>query len=381
MKKLTESQVKNIKEKLIKSQNELIRKNRIKKDNTWYYGSITYNGIKDIRYLSNEDQDEDIKDIRYVFNEEDIYNGINDIKYLFNENEDKITHNSNIKYKGIKDMRYLFNENEDKITHNSNIRCLLNENEDKESPFKSIVEDIKRGLYYVEKMNNLSTLDIKSIKEKSMKFKNELFKNNNNNNNNKIKKRSFKDLNEYKRIKDIRYLFNDNIYKGIIDIRYLFNEDYYVKMLDTKNIKGEFSKLSNNLVKACTKDIRYMVDHINNGEKLRERPINLEDIRDKFIAYNDNLPFGILSDSSYIDLKKMKIVSSVTFDDGYKILKKESRTIADSLRTLKMPLFLGFLRDASKIHFNDVLEEEELLQYIKLNRNKVQYVWIDEFKK
>ena len=50
MKKLTESQVKNIKEKLIKFQNELISKNRIKKDNAWYYGSITYNGIKDIRY-------------------------------------------------------------------------------------------------------------------------------------------------------------------------------------------------------------------------------------------------------------------------------------------------------------------------------------------
>ena len=30
-----------------------------------------------------------------------------------------------------------------------------------------------------------------------------------------------KDLNEYKGIKDIRYLFNDNIYKGIIDIGYL----------------------------------------------------------------------------------------------------------------------------------------------------------------
>ena len=49
MKKLTASQVKNIKEKLIKFQNELIRKNRIKKDNdiynAWCYGSITYNGI------------------------------------------------------------------------------------------------------------------------------------------------------------------------------------------------------------------------------------------------------------------------------------------------------------------------------------------------
>ena len=44
-----------------------------------------------------------------------------------------------------------------------------------------------------------------------------------------------------------------------------------------------------------------------------------------------------------------------------------------------MPLFLGFLRDALKMHFNNVLEEE-LLEYTKLNRNKVQHMWIDEFK-
>ena len=68
-------------------------------------------------------------------------------------------------------------------------------------------------------------------------------------------------------------MFNDNIYKGIIDIRYLFNEDYYIKKLDSKNIKSEFNKLSNNLVKAYTKDIRYMVDHINNGEKLKKDPL------------------------------------------------------------------------------------------------------------
>ena len=197
----------------------------------------------------------------------------------------------------------------------------------KELPFKSIIEDIKRGLYYIEKMNNLSTSDIKNIKEKLVKFKNELF-----NNNSKIKEgpneckgikyirylfyednnkkanlykaekmknlavKNIKNLNEYKGIKDIRYLFNDNIYKGILDIRYLFNEDYYVK-----NIKSEFNKLSNNLVKAHTKDISYMVDYVNNGEKLKERLINLEDIRDEFIAYNDYLSFGILSKSSYID--------------------------------------------------------------------------------
>ena len=60
-----------------------------------------------------------------------------------------------------------------------------------------------------------------------------------------------------------------------------FNEDYYIEY-----IKSEFNKLSNNLVKAHIKDISYMVDYVNNGEKLKERPINLEDIRDKKILMN-----------------------------------------------------------------------------------------------
>ena len=110
-----------------------------------------------------------------------------------------------------------------------------------------------------------------------------------------------------------------------------------------------------------------MVDYINNGGKLDERPINLS--------------FGILSKSSYIDLKKMKIVSSVTFDGEYKIFKTESRMMVKSLGTLKMPLFLGFLRNPFIIHFNNNSLEEELLEYIELNTNKVQYEWIDEFKK
>ena len=46
-----------------------------------------------------------------------------------------------------------------------------------------------------------------------------------------------------------------------------------------------------------------------------------------------------------------------------------------------MPLFLGFLRNPFVVHFNDNSLEEELLEYIELNRNKVLYVWIDEFKK
>ena len=97
-------------------------------------------------------------------------------------------------------------------------------------------------------------------------------------------------------------MFNDNIYNGIIGIRYLFNEDYYEEKLDSKNIKSEFKKLSNNLVVAFARDITYMVNYIDKNEKLTERPINLEDITDKFVAYSEYSIFGILSHSSYIDL-------------------------------------------------------------------------------
>ena len=310
-----------------------------------------------------------------------MFNGIAFNGMAFSENEEKT-----IQKDAQRDSYYAekIKKNKIKTTH-------------KESSFKSIIQDIQRGLYYVEKMNNLSTSDIKNIKEKLVKFKNESF-----NNNSKIKKHlkeckdikyirfSFhkdknqksdfyktekmknktvseikiqKDLDEYKGIKDIRYLLNDNIYEDIMEMRYLFNgiafkEDYHVK-----NVKSEFKNLSNNLVKAYTKDIRYMVDHINNSEKPEERPRNLEDIKDKFIAYSDYLPFGILSKSSYIDLKKIKIVSFVIFHDEYKILKAESRIMVKSLRILKMAIFLRFLREAFKMHYNGVIKRKTLRIY------------------
>ena len=77
----------------------------------------------------------------------------------------------------------------------------------------------------------------------------------------------------------------------------------------------------------------------------------------------------------------MKIVSSVTFSNEYKILKTESRIMVKSLRTLKMLLFFRFLRNSFVVIFNYNALEKELLEYIELNRNKVQYVLIDEFKK
>ena len=68
-------------------------------------------------------------------------------------------HNENIKYKGIKDTRYLLNKDEDEGEY-EHIRYLFNKNEDvgedkmtyKESSFKSIITDIR----YLSKENKES---------------------------------------------------------------------------------------------------------------------------------------------------------------------------------------------------------------------------------
>ena len=94
MKKLTESQEKHIKEKLIKFQNELIRKNKIKKDNdiynTWYYGGIKCKSIKDIRYLFNEDEDNDGDEDRITYKETPFNSIIPDIRNKFLKNGNKM---------------------------------------------------------------------------------------------------------------------------------------------------------------------------------------------------------------------------------------------------------------------------------------------------
>ena len=121
MKELTESQVNNIKQKLIKLKNDLIMKNnmnnRIRKDFDDYYGNTKYEGIKDIRYLLSGS----------AFNEDEDEYGYEDIRYLFNENEDE----------DVKDIRCLSNEDED---------------ENKESPFKSIIADIRNKLINRDKL-------------------------------------------------------------------------------------------------------------------------------------------------------------------------------------------------------------------------------------
>ena len=67
----------------------------------------------------------------------------------------------------------------------------------------------------------------------------------------------------------------------------------------------------------------------------------------------------------------MTIISAKS-DAKFEILR--SKIMTKSLKILKMSLFLGFLKYKLKV------SEEKLLKYMKLNKDKIQNVWIDRYK-
>ena len=84
--------------------------------------------------------------------------------------------------------------------------------------------------------------------------------------------------------------------------------------LTTEEGKIKFNNLSNSLnikvIKRYKKNIQYMIDYINKGKFLKIKPIDLS-YKSKCMAYCSELLYGLLSYSSYADLEKMKVVSSV----------------------------------------------------------------------
>ena len=215
MKELTNLQVKSFKVNLIKFKNHLIKENkvnnRVKKDSNNYYEINKFKDVKDIRYL-------------------------------FNEKEDESAH---------EDIRYLFNEEDEFVN---------------EAPFKSIIVDIrsnlskrghklmKNGLKYAEEMKDLTYSQVKSFKEKLIKFNNDL-----------IKKKIKKDFDDYyekhkiKTVKDVKYLSDDFVYE---DIRYLFNETNdielnEIKSYEAKSYEVEYCEVRSNKIKS------YELDYID----------------------------------------------------------------------------------------------------------------------
>ena len=117
-----------------------------------------------------------------------------------------------------------------------------------------------------------------------------------------------------------------------------------------------------------------MKNYINNGKNLNKKPVNLS-IKNKQIAFCSNLPFWILSFSSYVDIESMNIISSDVDTNEYKLLGTKSKQIVNALKLLGMPLFLGFLK---KLKSDDI--ENELLNCTKSNIAKLRYIMVKKFK-
>ena len=61
-----------------------------------------------------------------------------------------------------------------------------------------------------------------------------------------------------------------------------------------------------------------MVDYINKSRHFKTKPIDLSN-KNKCMTYCGELPFGILSYCKYIDLEKIRIVSSKIKKNEYKL--------------------------------------------------------------
>ena len=80
--------------------------NRIKKDFDGYYGKNKFKDVKDIKYLSNEEDKSVHEDIRYLFNESPLQSIISDIRSNISKEGHKLIKNG-LKYtEEMKDLTY-----------------------------------------------------------------------------------------------------------------------------------------------------------------------------------------------------------------------------------------------------------------------------------
>ena len=148
-------------------------------------------------------------------------------------------------------------------------------------------------------------------------------------------------------------------YKKIVTLFYL----PYIKKMSSLTKKEKFNKLPNDLniklIKGTKNFILYMKDYINNGENL-----------------NKNQFF-----ECYLILDMQIIVSSDVEMNKYKLLGTELKKIVDASKHLDIPHFSGLfkqLKEEGKLKSDNT--DDELLKYIKLNKTKLSYMMIKEFK-
>ena len=75
------------------------------------------------------------------------------------------------------------------------------------------------------------------------------------------------------------------------------------------------------------KDTQYVVDYIDKGQRFRTESIYLSK-KNRCMAYCNELPYGILSYSNYINPEEMIVVSYAIEKNEFKLLRTKSVKMA-----------------------------------------------------
>ena len=95
-----------------------------------------------------------------------------------------------------------------------------------------------------------------------------------------------------------------------LDVLKKINGELRIELIDRLIRFNEFAnKLNIKLIEGPKNCILNTAEYISNGKYLKIKPIDLS-LKDKYIAYCHELPFGIISPSSYVNIETMNIICS-----------------------------------------------------------------------
>ena len=105
----------------------------------------------------------------------------------------------------------------------------------------------------------------------------------------------------------------------------------------------EFNKLCIYPIKGVAKHILHNTEYIANGKNLKRKPIN-SNFSNKQIAYCFELPFGIISFNSFVNIENINIIFCDVEVNEYKLIGTKSDELVNALKQLGLPHFFGFIR-------------------------------------
>ena len=117
-----------------------------------------------------------------------------------------------------------------------------------------------------------------------------------------------------------------------------------------------------------------MAEYISNGKNLKIILIDLS-FKNKQIAYCPDLPFGIISFNSFVNIETMNTIFSDLEVNEYELIGTKSDELVNALKQLGLPHFFGFIR---KLLLRDKLRsknlDNEMILYLTINEKELDYI-------